>query len=382
MVEVYRYDCVMRPVLVVLALVLLILLSVAVGVLAADWPFWQRAWQWQVASPAWPARLPGAHAVLRPVTDVRELPRGVDATVSAAVSELLDAEGTEALLVARADELLFEYYGDSTDAATRLDGRELSALPVMLLYGAAALRGSGPPLDEGVAALLPDWQEDPRGQITPRQLLQGLSGLEAPRWEPLNPFGKAARLAAGPNFERAALRYRSAWPPGSHYAANPADSQLAAAVLARSTGLPVATLLRDWLAQPLGLDTLRVLLDRQRGAMAVHCCVQARARDWLTLALLVAEDGELAGQRIYPARFAQQVLGSSPVAPERALGVQRVRLAAGDTALLVRGHNRLLLADPHARAAWLWFGSRDLDDAALARLLRAVDATAPRGAAR
>jgi hypothetical protein len=351
MVEVYRYDCFMRPVLVVLALVLLILLSVTVGVLAADWPFWQRAWQWQVASSPWPARLPGAHAVLRPATEVRELPRGVDASVSAAVSELLDAEGTE-------------------------------ALPVMLLYGAAALRGSGPPLDEGVGALLPAWQEDPRGQITPRQLLQGLSGLEAPRWAPLNPFGKAARLAAGPNFERAALRYRSAWPPGSHYAANPADPQLAAAVLARSTGLPVAALLRDWLAQPLGLDTLRVLLDRHRGSMAVHCCVQARARDWLTLGLLVAQDGELAGRRIYPARFAQQVLGTSPVAPERALGVQRVRLAAGETALLVRGHNRLLLADPHARAAWLWFGSRDLDDAALARLLRAVDATAPRDAAR
>lgn len=362
----------MRPVLIVLALVLLVVSSVVGGVLLADWPFWQRAWRWQQAAPEWPSQLPGARLLITAPVPAREMPMASDAAVTAAVSELLDDESTEALLVARADHLLFEYYGQGTGPGTRFDGRELSSLPVMLLYGAAAQRGTGPVLDQGVGAVLAEWREDPRGQITPRQLLQGLSGLDTTRGSFLNPFGRWARLASGPNFERAALRWELTWPPGSRYAANPADAQLAAAALRASAGRAVADLLRDWLVTPLALDGMRVLLDRHRGSMAAHCCVQARARDWLTLVLLLAQDGEVAGERIYPEDFAHEMVGVSPVAPERALGVQRVQLPDGSQALLARGRTRLLLADPHSRAAWLWFRGEAAEEEAVSRLVNAA----------
>lgn len=362
----------MRPLLIMLTLCSVVAVSLAVGVLAADWPFWQRAWRWHAAAPASPARVPGAHDTLRASTGPRELVLDVDGAVSAAVSELLDDDATAALLVARGDRVLFEYYADGFDVDSRFDGRELSSLPLVALYGAAELRRLGPALDEGVGQTLADWRGDRRGQITPRQLLQGLSGLELPEGSPLNPFGTRARLLAGPNFERAALEVEAAWPPGSHYAANPADSQLAAAVLAESTGRPVAVLMKEWLVEPLGLGATRVLLDRRRGAMAAHCCIEARARDWLQLGLLLAQDGEVGGIRVFPARYAHELLLTSPVAPERALGTQRLTLAGGGVALLARGRTRLVLMDPHSRGTWLWFGTREMGDDRLARLLRAA----------
>lgn len=368
----------MRPVLIAASLLLLILLSLAAGVLAADWPFWQRAWRWHEAAPAWPTDLPGAHARLGRDGSARDLPLDVDAGVMSAVAPLLDDEDTEALLVARDDRVLFEYYGAQTDAGTRLDGAELSALPLVPLYGAAALHGVALPLDRGVGTVLEAWRDDPRGAITPRMLLQGLSGLEPRRGSLLNPFGRVARLASGPNFEQAALAFRGEWPAGSRYAPNGADAQVAAAVLVRAARRPLLTLTERWLIEPLGLDTMRVLLDHHRGAMATHCCVQARARDWLSLALLIAQHGELGGQRVYSEDFAREIPSSAPVAPGRGLGLSHVDVGGSVPALLAAGRGRLLLIDADSRSAWLWFRRRDFGETGLEALRNAAAQAAGR----
>ncbi|MET0291707.1 MAG: hypothetical protein ABW136_05025, partial [Steroidobacteraceae bacterium] len=221
----------MRPLLIVITLLLLVATSLLTGVLASDWPFWQRAWRWHTAAPMPPAALPGAHAWIGSREGARDLPLDVDPAITGAVSRLLEGDVTDALLVARDDRLLFEYYGPASNAGARFDGRELSLLPLVALYGAAADRGIGVALDGAVREPLAEWRDDARGAITPRQLLQGLSGLEAPGGSFLDPFDGGARLASGPNFARAALTFRSAWPAGSHYAANPADAQLAAMAL-------------------------------------------------------------------------------------------------------------------------------------------------------
>lgn len=369
----------MRPLLITASLLLLIVASLATGVLAADWPFWQRAWRWHVAGTAAPEELPGAHLRIAGATTVVDLPLDVDAAATSAVSNLLDDEATEALLVARGNRVLFEYYGAGVDAASRLDGHELSSLPLVVLYGAAVARGLAVPIDGTIGAQLSAWRDDARGAITPRLLLQGLSGLESRAADSaLNPFGKQARLLSGPNFERAALRFRGAWPPGSHFAANGADAQLAAAVLTQATGRPLADLMRDWLVEPLGFESMRVLLDRHRGAMAAHCCLQARARDWLGMALLVAQQGEVGGVRIFDEAYARDIPVSSPVAPSRALGFERVDLGGSVPGLLAAGARRLLLVDADSRTAWLWFSRRELTEAERQDLLSAAAQAAGR----
>jgi len=368
----------MRPLLITASLLLLIALSLATGVIAADWPFWQRAWRWHVAGSQAAAELPGAHRRIVGAAMPTDLPLDVDPAVTSAMSSLLDDEATQALLVARGDRVLFEYYGAGADAGTRFDGRALSALPLVALYGAAIAQGLPVSLDAPVRAQLPGW-DDARGDITPRLLLQGLSGLEVREGDTvLNPFGKHARLLSGPNFAQAALRFRQAWPAGSHFAANPADAQLAAVVLARASGRPLTELMRTLLAEPLGMDTMRVLLDRHRGAMAAHCCVQARARDWLTLGLLIAQRGEVAGRRIYARSFADEIPVSSPVAPARALGVERVPVGGQAVGLLAAAPDRLLLVDGDSGTAWLWFSRRALGDADRDALQKAAASAAAR----
>jgi CubicO group peptidase (beta-lactamase class C family) len=362
----------MRPVLIALALLMLVTVSLAAGVLAADWPFWQRAWAWHEATPQSPVRLPGARARLESAAGVRDLPLDVDPGITSAVSRLLDDAGTAALLVARDDRVLFEYYGGTADADVRFDGGELSTLPLVVLYGAAAERGVGATLDGSIATQLGEWREDARGEITARLLLQGLSGLEGANGSLFNPFGRTARLASGPNFERAALSFRTTWPAGSHFVANPADAQIAATVLARAAERPLMGLLHEWVVEPLQFASINVLLDRHRGAMAAHCCIQARARDWLSLGLLVAQGGTLGGRRVYSEQFAQQIERTSPVAPDRGLGLRRIELQDGRHGLLAQGRTRLLLADPASRTAWLWISTADFTPGQIDQLLGAA----------
>jgi hypothetical protein len=360
----------MRPVLIAVALVLLVIASLATGVLASDLPFWKRAWRWHAAWPEAPVRLGGAHATLPGAAMPAELPVGDDPRVTAAVTALLDDPATEALLVARDGQLLFEYYGAGIDQATRIDGRELSRLTLVLLYGAARVRGLDARFDLPVGSVLDAWRGDPRGEITVRQLLQGLSGLEPADGPFLDPFGNTARLHSGPNFERAALGFDRAWPAGSNAADNPVDLQLAAAALERIAGRPVHELLREWVVGPLQLDSVRVMLDHHRGRMAAHCCIRARARDWLAMGLVAAQGGEIGGVRVHPPEFSAELTMTSPVAPQRGLGVERVG-PSGDGAgtLLAGGGTRSLLIDPSRRSVWLWFRSTPMDAAARAALL-------------
>jgi len=110
----------------------------------------------------------------------------------------------------------------------------------------------------------------------------------------------------------------------------------------------------------------------------VHCCVRARARDWLTLALLIAQQGEVAGRRVYSPAHAREVSVSSPVAPTRALGVERVDLGGSVPGLLAAGAERLLLVDADSRTAWLWFSRRELASSDLDALRGAAARSAGR----
>lgn len=356
----------MRRLLIVLCLIVLVVAAMGVGLLAADWPFWQRAWAWQTSSMGRPPdALPGAARTLA-ATGAVPLAAGsmgtqqpLSADRLAALTALAGQQPTAALLVAQRDAVLFESWGASTDPASLLAGGELSSAWLAPLYGVAAATRPGL-LDEPVGDYLPEWRDDPRGLITPRQLFWHVSGLEVPDFAPLNPFSDRARLASGPNFVRAALAFRAELPPGGFFRRSPADMQLLALVLQRATGSDVGDYLESALWLPLGAGTAQVMLDRRGGNIAAHCCFAATARDWLRLAQLLADDGLSGGRRLLPAGFVTQIARQSPVHPGAGLGLRVETGPAGTRLLVMEGAGRWLVAAPGRGIAVAWFSSAPL----------------------
>ncbi len=268
---------------VIVAVILLVTASLAVGALAAHWPFWRRAWAWHEAGNHWPAQLAGPHALLRGGATPRRI---VPATQELAA--VASAARTQVLLRHRGA-VTEGWTSADTSADAPLDGRGLSVLVLPLLFDALERRHPGL-LDQPVGAWLADWKQDQRGAITPRELLARIAGGigERPRFPALNPFASTARLAAGPDFTQAALAVFRPAAPAVPEMLPAAAAQLLASVAASLEGAGFASVLEKELWSKHAANDATLLLDHRRGSPAAHCCLEASALDWLQLGLLLA----------------------------------------------------------------------------------------------
>lgn len=133
--------------------------------------------------------------------------------------------------------------------------KQLTALIVMQEVAAGRLA-----LDRPVADYWPDWPQMFADTITIRQLLQHDSGLADPNQDgPNDPDGlpRFYRPAPGRGTMRIeATNYCAEHPraePGTGFHYNNCDFIVLGALLERTTGRPFAALLRERIAQPLGL---------------------------------------------------------------------------------------------------------------------------------
>jgi hypothetical protein len=360
----------MQRTLVILTIFILVVASVAVGALASNWPFWSRALAWHQAGDGWPETIRGPWHTLQPSPSVAPLELVTDAGLDPLAREL----DTQVLLVAEGNKVR-AHFAPGYSLESPVDGRGLAEVLPTLLVG--VLVGEGRPglLDLPVGSLIDEWREDPRGSITPRQLLWQLSGLPAGPFRPFNPFSEQSQLRAGPDFRRAALGIGTAYPPGSHFEAAPVNAQLLAAVAEAVTREPYAAGLQTRLWGRLAAHPAQGLLDRRRGSLSGHCCFIAAAGDWLRLAQLVAgAPAGSTGPQLAP-EFVAGMPVSSPVHPGQGLGFEVEQAAEvagagreGSATLVLSSQGRMLAANPATGRALFWAG-RSLTLDARRRLL-------------
>jgi hypothetical protein len=331
----------MQRALVILAVFLLVTVALAAGALAAHWPFWVRAWQWHAADGHWPGVLPGPTQVLRGGTLALPLRFETGSAIPAT-----DGSTTQLLLVAGADGRGTAFLAPGYRTTSLIDGRGLASGLLAPLFG---LLESGHPDVLHTA--------DVHNPITPQQLLWQLSGFPAGKFQPLNPLSLRSQLASGPDFERAALRWRQTWPAGSHFEESAVNQQLLAATAARLTGKPYALLLEQALWSQFASGEAVAMRDHLRGSIAAHCCIRASAEDWLRLGLLLADDGRVGSRQLLPSGFVDRMAADSPVHPGYGLGFRVAETPVAGRVLALETTGRQLLVAPALRRALLWIGS-------------------------
>jgi CubicO group peptidase (beta-lactamase class C family) len=194
---------------------------------------------------------------------------------------------SRALIVSRHDHIVFERYWQGTDFDTLSDAQDFTPVLAVLATGIAIAHRRIGWVDEPVGLLLSEWQADPRGAITVRNLLQQSSGLA-----PQAGFGAAADLSG------AVLTRTLASAPGSTRMAPGADAQLLALVLERATGQRYADYLSAALWRRLGAADAWLWLDHAGGMAHADCCMFARQGDWIRVAQLLVRDGTYRGQQL------------------------------------------------------------------------------------
>jgi CubicO group peptidase (beta-lactamase class C family) len=339
----------MRRVLTFLTAIVLCLVSLGVGVFTADLPFWQRALQ--LPLPSGGAYLPVASIGSATPPPEAELPAPVNgaSTIDAlAIEQAVErarASGSRALLVMHGGRLEVERYFLADDANSLLPAALVARASTAMAVGIALADHHVASLDTPVARYLHEWDDEPRGRITLRQLLEETSGLETggdirgllyqSPWDdlaglPAFATARGVRMLLGNDYESSALGFRLDHEPGGFRNVSPANIQLAAVIVERATGVPFERFIDERLWRAVGAGNAELQLDRRAGMPAAHCCWRATARDMLRVLGLLGTEGVHDGRAVLPAGWVGEMARASRVSAGTGMQVERLTFGADE----------------------------------------------------
>jgi len=296
-------------------------LIVVVAALTVDWRFWKRWYTIPEDAGEWPAsyyqptaEVPGAERLFFPVAAGDEQ-LTIDPTALEAAAAYAQSHNSAALLILHRGVVQLERYWQDIGPDSLFTGRAMTRSLIPPLFAIAMEEGDIGSLDDPVDDYLPEWQSDPRGKITIRELMWNISGLENTLLVDGGAFSKEVRISLGSDFRDAALSFEIDREPGTHFSFTNTNPQLLGAVLESATGIDYEDYLQEKLWAPLGASPASIYLDRPGGMPAVYCCYRATPRDWLRYGHALLNDGLVEGRQIWPAGWVAEMTSGSPVNP-------------------------------------------------------------------
>ncbi|MFQ4139511.1 serine hydrolase domain-containing protein [Nodosilinea sp. PGN35] len=286
--------------------------------MSVDWRLWARSLTYPdrpITSTEWyqPQQLvPGAAPQAPPLAraETTEIPpealqRAID---------FAERQNSVALLVMHRDRLVLERYWQGHTAEAPVNSMSMAKTLLALLIGVAIDEGHIGSLQDAVGTYLPEWADDPRGDITLADLLYMQSGLRNDsRIDTLE--SDLVKLYGGSDAPKLALGIPLETTPGTVFDYSNFNSQLLSLVLERATGEPVGDYLSSRLWQPLGAGDGFLWLDRPGGHAKPFCCFFATAPDWVRLGQLLLHGGRVGETQVIPAGWIQQMRQESPLEP-------------------------------------------------------------------
>ncbi|MEM8726253.1 MAG: serine hydrolase [Pseudomonadota bacterium] len=258
------------------------------------------------------AEVPGAHT---PVETMPIEKSGIAPTALEAAAGWAKSQNSIALLIARNGKLVFERYWQGTGRDTRFNPQSMSKTVLAMLVGIAIERGEIGSVDDPIGRYITEWEGEPRGDITLKQMLWMATGLEQGddgygyQVTPDNPI---VRHSLSSDFTKLLLSLNPVGEPGVTFDYNNQVNQLLGMVIERASGQDYATVLSKRIWQPLGLRDAAIPLDREGGFALTSCCILSRPVDWLRLGELFLTGGRYNGQQILPEAWLAEMLEPSP----------------------------------------------------------------------
>lgn len=237
----------------------------------------------------------------------------INPDVLASAAEWTGDTGGSAFIVVHKGKVQIERYWQDGGADELMTGRALTKTLNALLAGVAIGEGHVA-LDDRIGDYIEEWDSDPQGDVTLRDLLHHASGLENP---PLGPgaWNRFTRSAWTGDVVMVALDHAQVREPGTVFDIGNVTSQLIAVVVQRAVGRPVQEYFKEKIWQPIGADRASFFMDRADGMIHTDCCFRTTPHNWVRLGALMLNDGTWDGQRILPDGWVQTMTTSSPRNP-------------------------------------------------------------------
>lgn len=219
------------------------------------------------------------------------------------------------LIVMRGGTVLHESYAEGVDGSTPWASASMMKSVVALLYGIAIEDGVIGSLDDRAGDYLSEWDDDPRGDITLRQLMTMSAGLGQSNF---------MEILLSPDIGAAALKVEKVGEPDTEFSYNNAITKLLTLALDRrlaATGKgSFLTYLEDKLWCPLGNGDARVWVD-QRGEARGYAGLHAGLMDYARVGEMIRLGGQVGGKPIVSQAWIARMTTPSKVNPQYGLQV-------------------------------------------------------------
>jgi CubicO group peptidase (beta-lactamase class C family) len=287
--------------------------------------YWQDPWLWRNYIRFFTTGDPQGIEMLPPDEEVRGdgslvFPVAVPAerTVAADALEAMHAYaeefGSHALITVHKGVIQDEWYGDHWQADYLTQSQSMHKSLMGLFVGIAIEEGKIGSVDDPIGRYLQEWTNDPRGDITFRNLMTMSSGLDQYDFT-LNPFDDGVKWLNSGHSADVVLRTPNLdVGQGVEWDYNNLNSELLGMVLERLYGKRYSELLREKLWLPMGGDRALVHTDSPGGRAFTSCCLMAPAMDWVRVGMMFLNRGEVNGNRIVSGDWIDEMVTPSPVA--------------------------------------------------------------------
>jgi CubicO group peptidase (beta-lactamase class C family) len=278
--------------------------------------FWRRWWNtvthlepdYMNFSPTTGVRSSHIHDL--PMADSNKLTVSPEALRAAeAYAAAMDSFG---LVVVHGGLVQTEWYAPGWNRDRLTQSQSMHKTVSALMMGVAIADGFVSSAEDAVGTYLPEWRNDPRGEITIENLLVMSSGLAQSRFT-LNPFAADSSFRFLFSRERApvVLNSRLEWEPGSKFDYNDINAQLVGMIVERAAGKPYAEYLQEKLWEPLGGQHAEFWLDQEDGLAMTACCLLGSPVDWAKIGLLMKDGGRFNNHQIIPEEWIRRMVTPS-----------------------------------------------------------------------
>jgi len=214
------------------------------------------------------------------------------------------AQETESynLLIWKDGEIAVEKHFAPRTSDLRPESASMHKSVLALVAAAAIADGDIANVDVELRSFFPEWENDPRGDITLKQALNMSTGL-APLSSDGGMNSPLFQFMGGDNVKarEVALGVPLKDEPDTVFHYTGVNSQLVLMAIENATGMSYQKYLSERLWKPLGADDAYVWLYSQDGPARSHTALLAKAEDWLRIGLLIKDRGKFEDKQIIPA---------------------------------------------------------------------------------
>lgn len=219
------------------------------------------------------------------------------------LQEFLEKSSTEAFLVIKKDELIYEWYAHDSIKNTPLTSFSIAKSMLSALVGIAIEEGKIKSEEERVIDYAKNLDAKEFSTLKIKHLLQMTSGTRFSEMDVLNTTDAFAF------FEDKNLRFK----PGKKHEYWSAVYQLLGIVLQEAIApQSISSYLSEKIWQPMGAGgAASWSLDNEQGIEKTFCCIQAYPMDYARFGLLYLHDGQFNNQQIVPCAWVKKSLAIS-----------------------------------------------------------------------